>query len=930
VGLDTQGASLEGRRWQFGWCEFHELSRQLLVHGQPVRIEAKPADVLVLLLEGPSEVHSKDELIGAAWAHSRDGASDFSLTTAIRKLRSAFGGGRDEIILTVPHVGYRMAVSVSEILSTVQKPAEARFSEGDEIPGRPRWKVLRALDAARTVWLAEQEKTHEIRVFKFATDGVRLRALQREVTLSRLIQRSLSDRDGFVRILDWGFDDPPFFTESEYGGIDLVEWASTGNFRDLAVDQRIALAADLSEILAAAHSLGILHNDLKPANVLIQETMPGDSSAAVHPKWQIRVADFGVASMTRPERLREMQITQHGFSGEEPSSVAQVGTGMYLAPEVLAGGPPSTAADVYALGIILYQMVTGDFLEPLSPGWENRIDDALLREDIAAAAQIDPTKRIGTATDLAARLRTLESRRTELAARVAESKQREDDRKALERARVRRPWVVVTMAALVSGLVATLWFAHRANQERLQAQADAAHARRVEMFTESLFASGEDRVPEKQMTVETLLRRGVQQIRGLDNDRPEQSEMLQVIGDVYNSMGLFDESAELLTDALKEREEVFGPSSPQLATTLVQLSKLRDQQGQEEQALTLAERALAIDARSSSRNAPEILRDQIVIATAWIGLGRHRDAVPLLQAVIREEEKKPNHLEDLSNALGELTIADLYLGDNTAAGGLVKKEEAIDRARLGDRHPDVGADLIDESSIELAARSYPAAETAARGALKIYRDWFGPKHYEVASAETTLADALIYEGKTGEALPLLTDARQIQKGQFPAPNERTAHTLAALGHAELDLHHLDAALENFHEAEGQYRTLFPDGENRIGLMLFNEGKVYAAEKQFQRAQEKFEQSVAIEAAHLPATDRRLLDARLMLGETFVAEHLAERAELLLKQVYKDASASADRREEQDRAARALRDVEDHPKQSNPTSHSGLIYGERRF
>ena len=84
---------------------------------------------------------------------------------------------------------------------------------------------------------------------------------------------------------------------------------------------------------------------------------------------------------------------------------------MYLAPEVLAGQSPSAAADVYALGVMLYQLMVGDFRKPLAPGWEAEIKDPLLREDIADAACGDPAKRLNSAADLVERLLTLDERR---------------------------------------------------------------------------------------------------------------------------------------------------------------------------------------------------------------------------------------------------------------------------------------------------------------------------------------------------------------------------------------------------------------------------------------------------------------------------------------------------------------------------------------
>jgi hypothetical protein len=76
----------------------------------------------------------------------------------------------------------------------------------------------------REVWLCENRKTHEQRVFKFVSAGTRLRDLKREVTVWRFLRESLGPRPDFVRLIDWNLQTPPYCIESEYGGMNLAEW----------------------------------------------------------------------------------------------------------------------------------------------------------------------------------------------------------------------------------------------------------------------------------------------------------------------------------------------------------------------------------------------------------------------------------------------------------------------------------------------------------------------------------------------------------------------------------------------------------------------------------------------------------------------------------------------------------------------------------
>src|SRR5260370_19442408 len=219
------------------------------------------------------------------------------------------------------------------------------------------------------------------------------------------MEESLGDRPEFVRILEWNFETPPYFLESEYAGLNLAEWAvAQGGLNKIALDARLHLLIDIAQAVAAAEDIGVLHKDLKQANVLV---VPGANG-----RWQIKIADFGSASLFDPSRLHALGITNLGFTqtaGLENETLT--GTLMYLAPEVLAGQSPSAGADVYALGVLLYQLTVGDFRKPLAPGWEAEIKDPLLREDIADAACGDPAKRLNSAADLVERLRMLDQRR---------------------------------------------------------------------------------------------------------------------------------------------------------------------------------------------------------------------------------------------------------------------------------------------------------------------------------------------------------------------------------------------------------------------------------------------------------------------------------------------------------------------------------------
>jgi DNA-binding winged helix-turn-helix (wHTH) protein len=464
-----------------GAMQFDEARMELLVDGQRRPIEAKPLALLHALLIGAGAVVTKRALIEAAWGNA-DHVSEASLTTGMSKLRTALGDKGRGLIEMVPALGYRITVPVE--VTAARDALAFGFHAGDVVPGRPQWRLEQAMGAGvlNDVWLARHDKTGEIRLFKFADSEARLDALRREATLSRVLHATLGARDDLVRILEWNFDTRPYFIESPFGGLDLPAWAATqGGLAAVPLAQRLAMLASVARTIAAAHAAGVLHSDIKPANILVQHRPDGPP--------QLRLVDFGAGGLSDTAHLAALAITAHGFSDE----YGEHGTGTlrYMAPEVLAGGAPTTAADIYALGVLLYQFVTGELTKPLSVGWEEDVADGVLRADIAAAASGDPARRLASAASLADRLETLPARRAEQQAREAEATASALLARQVERARARRPWAIAAALSMVAGLALSTLFGIRARHDRDEARERAAVTQAVNNFlTEDLLGRG--------------------------------------------------------------------------------------------------------------------------------------------------------------------------------------------------------------------------------------------------------------------------------------------------------------------------------------------------------------------------------------------------------------------------------------------------------
>lgn len=443
-GFQEDSAVASGCRWSFAEREFDESRLELIVRGQPVELELKPLEILIQVLHRGGEIVTKDELLDAVWPGLE--VVEASLTTAVYKLRKALADNDATIIVTVPRVGYRLGVAVKrKDAQPTRIKVGASLGAGDPVPGRTHWCLLRSMEASphSEVWLAKNARTHDLRVFKFATNLARLKALRREVTVFRFLRESLGDRPEFTRILEWNFDTDPYFVESEYGGQNLAEWAEgQGGLRMIPLKVRLQIFVRIAQAVATAHNAGVLHKDLKPANVLV----PPSAEREV----KIKLVDFGSASLLEPERLKELGITNMGLTQTGDLGRPLTGTLMYMAPEVFCGQPPTAASDVYALGVMLYQFVIGDFRKPLSPGWENGVQNPLLRDDIAQSVCGDPAQRLGGPAQLAGRILSLDDRRREFQRQEEEREHKllVEQRRAKIRARL--PWVALACVVVLA------------------------------------------------------------------------------------------------------------------------------------------------------------------------------------------------------------------------------------------------------------------------------------------------------------------------------------------------------------------------------------------------------------------------------------------------------------------------------------------------
>lgn len=369
---------------------------QLSVDGNPVAVERKPRDVLLALLRAEGELVTKAELFDQVWAGRV--VTDGVLSQAILGVREALGDKDRRIVKTVHGLGYRID---APIVVEGRDSAETRLQleAGTEPPGLPDWTLERQLTTRphNELWCIRHRESGERRCLKLALSERAARALQREVTLTRVLGSQEASQKRVVQALEWQTDQQPaWLVTAWYPAGSLSDWLEQqGGAAAVPMRRRVQLVATLARSMSAAHALGVMHKDLKPGNILMDG--PGQEAEPL-------LADFGSGIVRSRARLNQAGITVMGFTQTLKAEDSTSGTPAYMAPEVIAGGVFSEQSDIYSLGVLLYQLVIGDLRQPLAAGWDEEVSDPALRKIIATACAGRPDRRLTSMSVLAEQL----------------------------------------------------------------------------------------------------------------------------------------------------------------------------------------------------------------------------------------------------------------------------------------------------------------------------------------------------------------------------------------------------------------------------------------------------------------------------------------------------------------------------------------------
>lgn len=460
--------------------------------------------------------------------------------------------------------------------------------------------------------------------------------------------------------------------------------------------------------------------------------------------------DFGSGRVLDPERLQALDITQMGLTrSQSMSGDSGVGTPLYLAPEVLAGQSPSIKSDLYALGVVTFQLLVGDFRRQLSPGWEAAIDDALLRRDIADFAAGDPGKRPASARELAVRLRTLEPRRVQHdLAQAVQARIAANERK-LALSRARRPWIAAAMVVLAGGIVVSAFYANKERHARLQAQTAAAKVQAAVVQ--------EQHARKQADAIKTFL---IQDIIGT-------ADPFRAGTPIISLRDALDRAEKNIPARFKDDPETEGKVRIMLGQAYVGHADYAAARDQDAKAVAVIEahpatdQALAMQARTHE-------------AGILLNLGDLKSFDQVVAPVIKADDA--GKLTDPKlRVLLNFTLGKKHLLVQDPAGAVKRLEKASALAQtVPDADPATGI-RIDE----VLAGAYTENGDYARAVARLTQTAaqasrvFGPRHPETINVRTVLGMALVGARRWHEAVSELTALRQDATAVMGADSEMT-------------------------------------------------------------------------------------------------------------------------------------------------------------
>ena len=746
------------------------------------------------------------------------------------------------------------------ILEGGLEPLAAALEGGPALVGREigPYLLMRLLGEGGMgiVYLAERADTGQTVAIKLLRDawispGRRERFRAEERALSKL------QHVGIARLYDAGtlVDGTPWFAMEYVAGVPVTQYWSEHRGTPA---ECLRLFKKICEAVLYAHGRAIIHRDLKPSNIYV--TADGE----------VKLLDFGIAKQM--DTVGEDQ-TQTGMRLMTPS---------YCAPEQRTGGDIGVFTDVYALGILLYELLTGRLPEQVGDAHEGLrfARPSKLISDLANGQSVSlsrsergdldvlcltacnalPADRYATVGGL------LHDVNSYLEGKVLIARP-DSFFYALGKfcRRQRRPLEAMAAALLFFAGVAIL-FTLRLAEARATAVDEAKRANLMQQFTTNLFSGGDlDAGPARDLRVLPILDRGRQEAMSLNGNRGIQADMNQVLGRIYLKLGKMDAAGELLTSVMQERRESTTLTGrKEYAESLVDLAELRCVEGQTSEAEKLVRDGLAREAQVGGSNNSHAL---FVLGSVLTKQGRYDEARKVLANALAKSGSAPT-----SEQVGILTRmgdVEFYEGRYAQADAINRRGLALAEKTVGPGHPMVAELLVTLAQTAQNRGELAEAEKNYRGAVAIDERWYGSEHPATAANLTALANLLTSEKKYDEADAALKLALRIDRSIYGPVHSSVATALNNLGTLNFTRDRDNEAEANFREALEIWTKLYGGQHQFAGVAYANLAGVAMHRKDYENAEVMCRKAIEIYLSTLPDDHLNIAIARVKLGRALI-------------------------------------------------------------
>lgn len=693
-------------------------------------------------------------------------------------------------------------------------------------------------------------------------------------------------------------DGQPYIVMEYIRGEPLTDYCDK---QRLGIAERLSFVSQITEALHYAHKNLIVHRDIKPSNILVTN------------EGQIKLLDFGIAKLVG-EDVSASNLTQTG---------EQLLTPGFAAPEQIRGRGITVATDIYQLGVVLYKLLTGhapfrqeaSFYEmacvvceqtPIRPSAvltrQAGDESGESAEEIASRRGLRLSqlrKKLSGDLDaivLKALRKEPEARYSSMAGLNVDLRRYEEGRPVAARKQslryqtgkfVRRHWWGVAasavFAALLVGYAVTVTIQAKQIQSALdQTEIEARKAQEVSEFLTGIFKVVDPNVSGGEtVTAKELLDKGKERLSSELEQAPEiRAQMLHVLGEIYYSLGSYEQSASLLESALDIRRELLATDSGELVSTITNLAFAYNSTDKYDRAQQLLEEALSIHRRSTAESLElaEILNAlgevQRMRTQYGEALGLYQEAIAMLRRVTK------GHHSEMVSALNNLATLYISIGDFAKAEANSREAVEIAEEVFGVDHSYFTITLNNLGFILRELESHEEAQSLHLRALQIQERILGTEHpYLVYTLRFLGAIAL----QTGQLIQAEEYYRRALSMQSAISGEKSAAFAATLR----DLAKVLARRGDYAEAESLYATMleldkniFAADSTRIGRDLVEIASLALAKGELSRAKHGYDKALAILPANgTSAATAHLGYARILfeLNELKTAEQHARAA-----------------------------------------------------